>query len=106
MFWFYPREFTDQEGYDERLYELLLRNFEAGDERIELRLKLENHQHTGAFKARGAWNQVRQLSETERAGGVVACSSGNHGKALAWAARRAGVPATIVCWLAASLTRA
>jgi threonine dehydratase len=70
--------------------------FECGDERIELRVKLECLQETGAFKARGAWNQVAQLSAAERAAGVVTTSSGNHGKALAWAARRAGVRATVV----------
>jgi len=68
----------------------------AGDPRIELRAKLENRQETGSFKARGAWNQVSQLSAAERRAGVVCTSSGNHGKALAWAAHRAGVPATIV----------
>jgi threonine dehydratase len=67
-----------------------------GDPRIELRAKLENRQETGSFKARGAWNQVAQLSEAERHAGVVCASSGNHGKALSWAAHRAGVPATIV----------
>src|SRR5689334_7673267 len=70
--------------------------FDAGVPAIELRLKLENRQVVGAFKARGAWNQVAQLSERERAAGVVCTSSGNHGKALAWAAKRAGVAATIV----------
>ncbi len=70
--------------------------FDAGDPRIELRLKLENRQETGAFKARGAWNNLSQLTDEERARGVIATSSGNHGKALAWAARRAGVHATIV----------
>ncbi|MBL8861552.1 MAG: pyridoxal-phosphate dependent enzyme [Planctomycetes bacterium] len=69
---------------------------EAGDARIELRGKLENRQETGSFKARGAWNQVSQLDAAQRAAGVVCASSGNHGKALAWAAQRAGVPATIV----------
>lgn len=69
--------------------------FDTGDPRIDLRLKLENRQKTGSFKARGAWNQVRQLDDAERAAGVVACSSGNHGGALAWAAERAGVLATI-----------
>ncbi|HVS10049.1 MAG TPA: pyridoxal-phosphate dependent enzyme, partial [Planctomycetota bacterium] len=53
-------------------------------------------QETGSFKARGAWNQVAQLTPAERAAGVVTTSSGNHGKALAWAARRAGVRATVV----------
>jgi len=70
--------------------------FEGPDERLQLRLKLENRQETGSFKCRGAWNNVSQLTEEERGRGVVATSSGNHGQALAWAARRAGVPATIV----------
>lgn len=66
------------------------------DPRIELRGKLENRQETGSFKARGAWNNVAQLTAQQRAAGVVASSSGNHGKALAWAAERAGVRAVIV----------
>ena len=70
--------------------------FAAGDERVELRLKLENTQETGAFKARGAWNQIAQLSPAERAAGVVTLSSGNHGKALSWAAHRAGVRCCVV----------
>lgn len=69
---------------------------EPWSERVELRVKLECQQETGAFKARGAWNQIAQLTERERAAGVVTTSSGNHGKALAWAAARAGVRATIV----------
>ena len=70
--------------------------FEGPDERVQLRLKLENRQETGSFKCRGALNNVSQLTEEERARGVIATSSGNHGRALAWAARRAGVSATIV----------
>lgn len=70
--------------------------FDAGDPRVELRLKLENRQQTGSFKARGATNNVLCLDAEERRAGVVACSSGNHGAALAWAAARAGVRATIV----------
>lgn len=70
--------------------------FDCGDERIDLRLKLENRQVIGAFKARGAWNQVAQLTPDERRGGVVCTSSGNHGKALAWAAHKADIRATIV----------
>jgi threonine dehydratase len=70
--------------------------FDAADPRVELRLKLENRQVTGAFKARGAWNNIVQLDGEERARGVIATSSGNHGRALAWAARRGGVRATIV----------
>ncbi len=73
-----------------------LQPFDSGDARYELRLKLENRQETGAFKARGAWNQIAQLDDAQRKAGVVCASSGNHGKALAWAAQRAGVRATIV----------
>lgn len=62
---------------------------------LDLRLKLECLQETGSFKARGAWNQVSQLTEAQRSAGVVTTSSGNHGRALSWAAARAGVPATI-----------
>jgi threonine dehydratase len=55
-------------------------------------LKLEHHQHTGAFKLRGAANAVAQL---ENAAGVTAASTGNHGRALAYAARRSGLRAVI-----------
>ncbi len=66
------------------------------DARLDVRGKLENRQETGSFKARGALNNILALTPDERRRGVVAASSGNHGKALAWAAQRAGVPATIV----------
>lgn len=69
--------------------------FDAGQPAVELRLKLENFQETGAFKARGAWNNVSRLTPEERAAGLVATSSGNHGRALAWAARRAEVAVTL-----------
>jgi threonine dehydratase len=59
-------------------------------------LKAENLQRTGAFKIRGAYNTVAQLGEPERSAGVVTASAGNHGQAVAWAAREAGIPATIV----------
>lgn len=59
-------------------------------------LKAENLQVTGSFKARGAFNALLRLSEVERQRGVVAYSTGNHGQAIAWAARCLGVPATIV----------
>ena len=58
-------------------------------------LKAENLQRTGSFKIRGAYNTVMLLSEDERASGVVTASAGNHGQAVAWAARQEGVPATI-----------
>jgi threonine dehydratase len=61
----------------------------------EVRLKAENLQRTGSFKIRGAYNKIAMLSAAEKEGGVVAASAGNHGQAVAWAAREAGIPATI-----------
>jgi threonine dehydratase len=49
----------------------------------ELFFKCENFQRVGAFKFRGAWNAVSQLTEAERRAGVVAYSSGNHAQAVA-----------------------
>ncbi|HET9045392.1 MAG TPA: pyridoxal-phosphate dependent enzyme, partial [Casimicrobiaceae bacterium] len=62
----------------------------------QLVFKCENFQRVGAFKARGACNAVFSLSEAEAARGVVTHSSGNHGAALAYAARRRGVAAWVV----------
>lgn len=59
-------------------------------------LKCENLQRMGAFKFRGAYNRIAQLSPSERVRGVVAFSSGNHAQGVALAARLLGVPATIV----------
>ena len=59
-------------------------------------LKLETRQRTGSFKDRGAANRMRQLSDAERARGVVAMSAGNHAQAVAYMATRLGIPATIV----------
>jgi threonine dehydratase len=61
----------------------------------EVRLKAENLQRTGSFKIRGAVNKLSTLTPEERAAGVVAASAGNHGQAVAWAAREFGIPATI-----------
>jgi threonine dehydratase len=61
----------------------------------EVVLKAENLQRTGSFKVRGAVTRIAALSETQRAAGVVAASAGNHGQAVAWAAREAGIPAAI-----------
>ena len=61
----------------------------------EVSLKAETLQLTGSFKIRGALNTLAQLSEQERRAGVVTASAGNHGQALAWAARHAGIPAMI-----------
>ena len=58
-------------------------------------LKAENLQRTGSFKIRGAYNRISTLSDDERAAGVVAASAGNHGQAVAWAAREVGARARI-----------
>ena len=61
-----------------------------------LSLKLENLQHTSAFKVRGSFVKLQGLSETERKRGVVAMSAGNHAQGVAYHAARLGIPATIV----------
>ena len=58
--------------------------------------KAENLQRIGAFKIRGAYNAVAQFSARQRAGGVITFSSGNHGQAIALAARLLGVQAVVV----------
>jgi threonine dehydratase len=61
----------------------------------EVRLKAENLQRTGSFKVRGAYNRISTLTDAQRAAGVVAASAGNHGQAVAWAAREVGARARI-----------
>jgi threonine dehydratase len=60
-----------------------------------LHFKLENLQVSGSFKARGVFNTLLQLSGEQRARGAVTASGGNHGVALAYAASRLGLPATV-----------
>jgi threonine dehydratase len=62
----------------------------------EVWLKFENLQLTSAYKERGALNKLLQLSDEERGRGVIAASAGNHAQAVAYHARRLGIPATIV----------
>jgi threonine dehydratase len=61
----------------------------------EVQLKAENLQRTGSFKVRGAYNTISTLEPERRAAGVVAASAGNHGQAVAWAARQVGTAARI-----------
>lgn len=58
-------------------------------------LKPENLQHTGAFKLRGAYNKISQLTPEERVRGVITASAGNHAQGVAYAARKLGVVAVI-----------
>ncbi|HEY1851828.1 MAG TPA: threonine ammonia-lyase [Candidatus Binataceae bacterium] len=71
----------------------------------EVYLKLENLQKTGSFKIRGAYNRIAALTPAEAARGVVAASAGNHGQALAYAATRAGINATIVMPTTAAIAK-
>jgi len=59
-------------------------------------MKPENLQKTGAFKIRGAYNKISQLSDEEKEKGLVTSSAGNHAQGVAYAARELGVKATIV----------
>lgn len=62
----------------------------------DIHVKFENLQVTSSFKDRGAYNKMSSLSEAERALGVIAMSAGNHAQAVAYHAKRLGIPATIV----------
>ena len=62
----------------------------------EIYLKTENLQITGSFKVRGAYYKMSQLSDEEKARGVIACSAGNHAQGVALAAAKNGIPA-IIC---------
>src|SRR2546426_12296530 len=71
----------------------------------EVRLKAETLRRTGAFMIRGAVNKLATLTPDERAAGVVAASAGNHGQAVAWAARELGVRACIFVPLTAPMAK-
>lgn len=62
---------------------------------LGVHLKLENEQPIGAFKIRGAYNAIRKLSDPARQRGVITYSSGNHGQAVAFAAKQFGVRAVV-----------
>ncbi len=64
--------------------------------RLPVHLKHENRQTTGSFKLRGVTNALNQLSATDKQHGVIAASTGNHGRAFAYAARLEGIRAVIL----------
>jgi threonine dehydratase len=68
----------------------------SGSLGCDVRLKLENLQHTSSFKARGAFIAMQALPEEARKRGVITMSAGNHAQAVAYHARRMGIPAVIV----------
>jgi threonine dehydratase len=69
-------------------------------------VKHENMQPTGSFKERGAVTKLESLSQDERKRGIIAMSAGNHAQAVAYHARRLGIPATIVMPESAPLVKA
>src|SRR5213595_4259415 len=73
-----------------------LLRLELGPGFPDIRLKLENLQPINAYKLRGAANAVAMLPESERTRGVWTISAGNAGQGVAYAARKAGVPCTVV----------
>ena len=64
----------------------------------DVRFKAELFQRTGAFKVRGALNRLAELTDEERARGVITISAGNHAQAVAWAAHEASLDALVVSW--------
>jgi threonine dehydratase len=95
-----PIELSEIREARERIAGTIVRTplvrLELGPDYPDVRLKLENLQPINAYKLRGAANAVAMLSEAERALGVWTISAGNAGQGIAYAARKAGVPCTVV----------
>jgi threonine dehydratase len=95
-----PIELADIQGARERIAGTIVRTplvrLELGPDFPDIRLKLENLQPINAYKLRGAANAVALLSESARQRGVWTISAGNAGQGVAYAARKAGVPCTVV----------
>jgi threonine dehydratase len=95
-----PIELTDIQEARKRIARTILRTplvrLELGPEYPDIRLKLENLQPINAYKLRGAANAVAMLTESERKRGVWTISAGNAGQGVAYAAKQAGVPCSVV----------
>jgi threonine dehydratase len=95
-----PITLAEIEAARERIAGTILRTplvgLDLGPQYPDIRLKLENLQPINAYKLRGAANAVALLSEADRAKGVWTISAGNAGQGVAYAARQAGVPCTVV----------
>jgi threonine dehydratase len=95
-----PISLSDIRAARERIAGTIVRTplvrLELGPDFPDIRLKLENLQPINAYKLRGAANAVAMLSEADRAKGVWTISAGNAGQGVAYAARKAGVPCTVV----------
>jgi threonine dehydratase len=95
-----PIELSDIKAARERIAGTVLRTplvrLDLGADGPDIRLKLENLQPTNAYKIRGAANAVAKLSTEEKARGVWTISAGNAGQGVAYAARAAGIPCSVV----------
>ena len=95
-----PIELSDIKAARERIAGTVLRTplvrLDLGADGPDIRLKLENLQPTNAYKIRGAANAVAKLSTKEKARGVWTISAGNAGQGVAYAARAAGIPCSVV----------
>src|SRR5512132_4331240 len=95
-----PIELLEIRAARERIAKTILRTplirLELGPGFPDIRLKLENLQPINAYKLRGAANAVAMLAPADRAKGVWTISAGNAGQGVAYAARKAGVPCTVV----------
>lgn len=95
-----PIELSEIRAARERIAGTIARTplvrLELGPGHPDIRLKLENLQPINAYKLRGAANAIAMLTEPERARGVWTVSAGNAGQGVAYAARKAGVPCTVV----------
>jgi threonine dehydratase len=95
-----PIELSEIRAARERIANTILRTpllrLELGPEFPDIRLKLENLQPINAYKLRGAANAVAMLPQADRERGVWTISAGNAGQGVAYAARAAGVPCTVV----------
>jgi threonine dehydratase len=95
-----PIKLSEIQAARERIAETIVRTplirLELGPDQPDIRLKLENLQPINAYKLRGAVNAVAMLPESERKRGVWTISAGNAGQGVAYAARQAGVPCTVV----------
>src|ERR1700712_282257 len=104
-----PIPIEDIEQARERIGRTVLRTplvkLDLGSNGPDIRLKLENLQPTNAYKIRGAANAVARLSDGERAKGVWTISAGNAGQGVAYAARAAGIPCTVVAIESAPKTK-
>lgn len=104
-----PIELAEIREARERIADTIVRTplirLELGSNYPDIRLKLENLQPINAYKLRGAANAVAMLSENERKQGVWTISAGNAGQGVAYAARKAGVPCSVVAIETAPLSK-